>query len=95
MNSRLVGASSYQTSPHPVRHSDILPDRRTLKLLSTVRTLLYVQDTDYRIIAGRSFFFGQRFAGTAGDGAWHFCGADAYFPSANPQPGKRASRDPS
>ena len=43
-----VGASSYQTNPHPARYSGLRTDRATLEKLSIVRTLPNAPDLYFR-----------------------------------------------
>jgi hypothetical protein len=59
-NETRVGASSYQTNPHPARYSGLRTERATLEKLSIVRTLRYAPDLFFRNAAVGSVGCGRR-----------------------------------
>jgi hypothetical protein len=65
-NETRVGASSYQTNPHPARYSGLRTERATLEKLSIVRTLPYAPDLCIRNAAmGGVGYFSRWYDGKA------------------------------
>jgi hypothetical protein len=68
-----VGASSYQTNPHPARYLEARTDRARLEKLSIVRTLPNAPDLYLRISAVGSFDCHGRLTGKAHPGTQESC----------------------